>query len=70
MVVEEGRGALTVELPDGTQAIVQNVISQDPQGVTIGKLNQAFLPGSINIISIFCICSIYIFLFQCEDIYQ
>ncbi|XP_050717937.1 zinc finger protein 76-like [Eriocheir sinensis] len=31
VVVEEGRGALTVELPDGTQAIVQNVITEDPQ---------------------------------------
>lgn len=32
VVVEEGRGALTVVLPDGTQAIVHNTITEEPQG--------------------------------------
>lgn len=31
VVVEEGRGALTVVLPDGTQAIVHNTITEEPQ---------------------------------------
>lgn len=31
VVVEEGSGALTVELPDGTQAIVHNAVSEEPQ---------------------------------------
>ncbi|KAG0726432.1 Zinc finger protein 143 [Chionoecetes opilio] len=31
VVVEEGRGAVTVELPDGTQAIVHNAITEEPQ---------------------------------------
>lgn len=33
VVVEEGSGALTVELPDGTKAIVHNAVSEEPQGI-------------------------------------
>lgn len=36
VVVEEGRGAVTVELPDGTQAIVHNAITEEPQGAVFG----------------------------------
>ena len=43
VVVEEGRGALTVVLPDGTQAIVHNTITEEPQGAVIKC--SALLPG-------------------------
>lgn len=45
---------MTVELPDGTQAIVQNVITEDPQGVALGLLCQTLLPGFVSSVITLC----------------